>query len=168
MHKAQLPTRRSNAVPVAAFAPSLSDEKLAAWRETVENLPEDLPKRDQVEDAMRRLLACVEAWWELPESTRTKDAKRWAFIKANSGGARQEADEIPLEDEHVDALWEVTPFMEETYYLASPEPATEKGLFHEIPAGKVKDVAFGLLWFVREIALDREPMTQDKLKDVGG
>jgi hypothetical protein len=45
--------------------------------------------------------------------------------------------------------------------LLSNERGT--GLFDGLRAGELRNAAFHLLWFCKELTLDREPLTVDKL-----
>lgn len=139
-------------MPVACFAPPLSDEKLARYRELAEGLPE----ADRVRDAMLTMLDCVETWWDLPESKR-KDASR---LKIVHGGKAVTVPITPLEEKHVKVLWEVTPWMDELNALST---ANDDGPLDALPPGELRDAAFHLLWHCKEITLDREPVTSDRL-----
>ncbi len=142
---------QSNTIPVACFAPPLSDETLAQYAALIGGLPAE---RAELADALRQCLACVQAWWALPESSLR--GKRWQ-LRNTATGQDVEYLETPLEAAHIQALWDVTPWMRE---LLAIEP-----LFDAIPLGEkqLRDAAFHLLWHAKEITLDREPLTKDKL-----
>lgn len=144
-------TVTSPSLPVACFAPPLTDELLARYRV----LSVDL-EQSPVRDAMLELLACVEKWWELPESTR-KDVTRFAI---QHQGKPAEFAVQPLEEQYVKELYDVTPWM---YELEGVSNSQGTGIFDGLPAGELRNAAFHLLWHVKEITLDREPLTQDKL-----
>jgi len=138
----------SPAIPVACFAPALTDEKLASYEKTIATLPHSAAK-----SAMEACLVCVKAWWELPESKRSPSA-RWEFVRPE--GKKATCPEVPLEPDHVAALDAVTPWSYECDAMAK--------IFDEIPVDDTsRDVAFHLLWYAMEITRDREPMSQDKL-----
>lgn len=143
-----MPTK--DKLPVACFAPPLTDALLARYKAVVEHSPMSA----EVRDAMASCLRCVEAWWELPESGRRGDL--WKTVHR---GKEVEFEVKPLEKEHVAALDAVTPWPRELDTLSTPKA---DGLFDSLE-GEVRDVAFHLLWHAKEIALDREPVTQDKL-----
>ena len=146
-------TASSKTLPVCCFAPPLTDELLAEYRA----MAEVCPYGAEAGDALKDLVKCVEAWWELPESTR-QDVTRWKLYHV----PRKEEIEVvetPLEQEHIDALYEVTPWLSELDRLSKPD---DTGLFDHM-AGDERTMAFHLLWYVKELALDREPMSQDKL-----
>lgn len=144
------PTTPTNALPVACFAPPLTDAKLAEYRAVVAALPD---ARGDLRDAMGECLRAVEAWWELPESTRT-DATRF---RLRVGGRDRDVAFTPLEDAHRAALFDLIPW---PYELDAVQ-----ALFDKIPEAEaaLRDAAFHLLWHARELCLDREPATRDKL-----
>lgn len=135
MPKAQFEFR-----PGGSFAPPLTDELLAAYHALLATLD----PREPVADAFRTLLACVEKWWSLPESTGTK-----ARPHASGSGVI-----VPLEDRYQSELWELIPYGDE---LAA------YGQRFDALTGELRQAAFHLLWHVNELNLDREPITQDKL-----
>lgn len=141
----------ATALPVACFAPPLTDTKLARYRE----LAAALPKTDPVGDALRSLLACVGLWWELPESDRP--AAKWSITHK---GKPATFAVTPLSADLVEQLWAVTPWMHELNVLST---SAGDGLFDAIPPGDLRDAAFTLLWYAKEISLDREPVTLDRL-----
>ena len=137
-------------LPVACFAPALSDAKLAEYTAIAAALP-----AGELRDAIAECLACVKFWWELPESTRT-DGRRLR-IQKGVNGPQVEVPITPLEDAHVKAIWDAVPWPREL--------DASQSLFDAIPVGQkaLRDCAFHLLWFAKELCLDREPLTQDKL-----
>lgn len=123
------------------FAPPLTDELLASYRSLK---PTDGP----VGDALETLLKCVEKWWELPESQGTAVRRHPVGVGTI----------VPLEQNIADALWDLIPWDHELNAIQS--------LFDTIDATSSKplrDAAFHLLWFVKELNNDREPMTNDLL-----
>jgi len=141
---------QTNAMPVACLAPPLTDEKLATYKAMADGCDDA-----EVKDAMQTLLACVEKWWELPESKR-----RGSVYTVKHKGKDAEFPVVPMEAEHVKALWDVTPWMRELDLLSN---IAGSGVFDRLK-GPIRDAAFHLLWHAKEITLDREPITQDKLK----
>jgi hypothetical protein len=124
-----------------SFAPPLTDESLAAYRQLADAAPA------QVRDAMAALLGCVGKWWELPESG-------GASAPHPSGAGRV----IELSDDVAAALDAHIPWREELSMFA--------GLFDSIDPVKdaaLRNAAHHLLWFANELELGREPMTSDKL-----
>ncbi len=134
---------------IACAAPPLTDPLLAKYRK----LAEGLPAGDRIRDGMLTCLACVEAWWKLPES-KAKPAARMKTL----GGS--EADVVPLEDGHVKKLWDVTPWVDELDVLGK--------VFDGLPPGDLRNAAYHLLWYAMEITLDREPLSQDRFTAGGG
>ena len=142
--------KASNTMPVACFAPPMTDEKLNGYAELIEAVPEGTELREGLD----KCFACVEAWMNLPESKRT-DGRDIGLLHR---GKPVTVKVVPLEESHVKSLWDVTP------WLRDCEPL--KGLFDTISATsqkELRDCAHDLLWHTIEISNDREPMTQDKL-----
>lgn len=143
------PSLKAEPLPVACFAPPLSDELLAEYRATIAAVPAGTELRD----ALDTLLKCVEAWWALPESKADPDARRLAI---RHRGKDVRVPLTPLEDQYVQKLWDVTPWFRE---LKAMTP-----LFHALdPKDPLRTCAIHLRWHCKELTLDREPLTQDKL-----
>jgi hypothetical protein len=168
----------ANTIPRACFAPPLTDELLeryAALGKTLrdgslEGLPDTIVvagKRESVTpeqwaahrrrlaDAYDSLLVCVRTWWDAPESKR-KDGERW---KLRHKGKEITVQETPLTPELVDQLWDTTPYMDELDLLSTPR---DDGILDGLE-GDLRNAAFHLLWFAKEITLDREPVCADQL-----
>jgi hypothetical protein len=139
-----------NSIPRACYAPPINDTKLADYTALIAAMP-----ASPVKDSLQKLLACVKAWFALPDSTRTDGAT----IDHIHNGQPITVKEVPFTQELIDQLWDVTPWMHE---LAGLSTTTDDGLF-DLLSGPVRDCAFHLLWHVKEITLDREPITLDKL-----
>lgn len=127
-----------------AFAPPLTDELLTKYGELIAGLD----AQSQIRDAMTRLLHCCKAWWDQPES--------------NGGKSRPHASGtgtvVDLDEPVAKALWEVIPWGEDLNVMSV--------LFDGIDATTQKplrDAAHHLLWHAKELELDREPLTADKL-----
>lgn len=136
--------------PVAGFAPPLTDELLAKYKSLAATA------EGEVKDAMLQCLACVEAWWDLPESTRTDGPSLAIRHRGKDTSFRV----TPLEAEHVKTLDAATPWMRELDTLSTPR---DDGLFDGLPNGELRNAAFHLLWYAKELTLDREPLTLDRL-----
>lgn len=124
-----------------SFAPPLSDELLTTYQAV--SASADGP----VKDALATLLACCRKWWELPESV-------------GGGNAHPSGRGFIIELDHTikDELWDFIPWPHEIKAMES--------LFESIDSVSQKDLrnaAFHLLWHVKELNLDREPITTDKL-----
>lgn len=145
------PTLESKPMPVACFAPPLTDGLLAAYEKLANSLPD---ARGDVRDAMRECLAAVRAWWELPVSAGSADDQSLA---TRHRGKDVRVKLTSLTPELVKTLWDAVPW---PYELDAMQ-----ALFDRIdPAEKeLRDAAFHLLWHARELCLDREPLTQEKL-----
>lgn len=138
------PELATDRLPAACLAPPMTDEKIAAYKSLAAS------QGGEIGDAMATCLRCVEAWWELPESK--LPPRKWS---TKIGKANGTINVVPLEAEHVAALDAVTPWLRELNSM--------DGLFDMLPTGDVRNAAFMLLWYAKEIALDREPVTQEKL-----
>jgi hypothetical protein len=123
------------------FAPPLTADKLATYRELAATA------HYQVRDAMLALCDMVAKFQETPESTAPG-------TKHPSGRGVM----VPLSDAEVLRIWDVVPDEDELKLYGDRfekiDAVTEKPL---------RDAAFHLLWYGRELFLDREPMTKDKL-----
>lgn len=122
------------------FAPPLSDEALDRYATLASQAA------PPIRDAMRRLLACVEKWWNLPESQ--------GDGTAHSSG---KGVVIPLDAAVATDLDEHIPWAHELDAI--------QRLFNEISASErdLRNAAFHLLWHVKELDLGQEPITTDKL-----
>jgi hypothetical protein len=123
-----------------SFAPPLTDETLARYRAVIDGLDE----RSPVRGAMADLLACAAAWWAQPEST-------GAGRPHGSGRGTV----VSLDPAVADALWDAVPWPHECDAM--------QALFDGLAPGEVRDAAFHLLWFAKELTQDREPISADKL-----
>ena len=137
-------------VRVACLAPSLTDEKLAEWVEKINAVENGTELRD----ALDTLLKCVLEWWNIRESTEKT-------IVASTGVANVSGPDVRLQhfdDELKDLLFETTPWMKELNVLGelfeSLDPITQTDL---------RNMAFHMLWFAKEICNDREPLTLDRI-----
>lgn len=147
------PQMESKTIPVGCFAPPLSDKTLAEYKELIKEAD------GEIKDELEKLLTCVSAWWHLPEPKKTGREPRLALLHR---GEEMEVPIIPMDPAHVEKLDPVTPYMRELNTLSN-EAGT--GLFDRLRAGPLRECAFHLLWFAKEITLDREPLTQDKLPE---
>lgn len=148
-----MPTAEMTAkpMPVACFAPPLTDDQIAAYEKLANGLPDS---RGDVRDAMRECLAAVKLWWELPES---KGSAKDQSVELRHRGQETLVKLVSLTPDLVQKLWDAVPWGYELDAMQS--------LFDRIdPAEKgLRDAAFHLLWHARELCLDREPLTRDRL-----
>lgn len=126
-----------------SFAPPLSDDLLASYRALIEAVPE----KTRLREALDTLYRCAAAWWELPESTGGK-AARHALLGSV----------VSLDEEIAAALWENIPWEDELGIIQAA--CDEIDANDQAP---LRNAAFHLLWHVKELNLDREPLTADKL-----
>lgn len=125
-----------------SFAPPLSEELLASYEALAAKA--DAPVRD----AMSTLLACVKRWWDLPYSGPEGSAPHASGVGTI----------IPLDAPIAAEL--------EPHIPWGHEIAAIQGLFDAIPVEQrdLRNAAFHLLWHVKELDLDREPITSDLIK----
>lgn len=128
-----------------SFAPPLDDAKLSKYSALAETA------EPRVKDAMIGLLRAVNVWWNLPESTG----------EGSPHDATPRATVVPLDQAHINTLDPVVPWPEELGLLSN---GAGKGVFDSLPNGELRNAAFHLLWFAHELAMDREPITTDKLQ----
>ena len=126
------------------FAPPLSDKLLKDYKAAIDVLP----ATDPLKDALGKLHGCCTQWWALPESAGT-------LTKAHPSGRGVI---VPLEEKHQKALWDSIPWEHELDGIQKLCDGID-------PVGHrdLRNLAFHLLWHVRELNLDREPLTADKL-----
>ena len=129
-------------VHALCLAPPLSDEKLAAYLALATSQP-----NGPVRDAVCALLDCVKFWWELPEST-----------EAGKDHPSGKGKIVPLTDDLKANLFDLIPWDHE---LDGIQALLDK-LPSEGSAAALRNAAFHLLWHVKELARDREPITLDK------
>lgn len=140
-------------LPVACFAPPLTDELLDQYAALIDGLPKS---QAEIADAMRTCLAACRAWWEIPESRRTDGPQ----FKLEHRGLPLTVRVTPLEADQVKQLDATTPWPYECDAI--------QRLFDGLPSGTaeetvLRNAAFHLLWHAKELSKDREPLTNDKL-----
>lgn len=125
-----------------SFAPPLTEELLASYKSQIDSL-----ETSPLKDALTKVHECCTAWWDVPEST---------------GGGRPHPSGagtiVDLDDDLKQKLFDAIPWKEEL--------AMYQSLFDGIdPVGQrdLRNAAFHLLWHAKELELDREPITNDKL-----
>lgn len=129
-----------------SFAPPLDAAKLEEYRAlAAEASPE-------VGEAMNSLIKMMESFHDRPAPKKGERAP--AGIPHPSGLGLM----VKLPDAEVKRLWDVVPWEHEVEMY--------KQLFDTIdPAGKkaLRDAAFHLAWYARELTIDRVPLTKDQL-----
>lgn len=138
-------------IPVACFAPPLNDKTLTEYKKLFKNVEDK-----ELKDCLDTLHKCTEAWWKQAESQATGQ-KEWLFYTKD--GKEVRGIEQPLQPEQVESLWDTTPWMRE---LVAMEPILDK--INPQSEKELRNAAFHLLWFAKEITLDREPMTTERLQ----
>lgn len=138
-------TQISGSFPVACFGPPLTDTLLSTYTSLINSQP-----AGELRDALLSCYNCVMAWWNAPEST--EKPTHWAFRD-------KLVPEIPLSKELLKQLDSTTPWLRELDTLSN---SAGTGLFDNLE-GDLRNCAFHLLWYAKEISLDREPMSMDKL-----
>lgn len=122
------------------FAPPLTDEKLDEYGYLIDQTEE----KSRLREILITLHACVKQWWGLPES-------KGAGSPHPSGRGTM----VPLDKPVAESLWDAIPW--------TADLNTMQAELDALPAGPLRNAAFHLLWFVKELDLDREPITADKL-----
>jgi len=167
-----MPAVSTNQMPVACFAPELTDADVAAYEAAITAMPVS-----EAKDYMLRCLNCVKAWWDLPVSSR-QDVERYNITH---GGAAKTFAVIPLETGQVTAIWDATPYSSEcaamaTTLLELPTGTISEGLQDKVctdgltrkiekitivdqAAYDLRNMAMHLLWYATELSNDREPIT---------
>lgn len=142
---------QSRPMPVACFAPPLTDEKLARYKV----ISDELPESGGLRYAFLECLKAVELWWELPES---------------KGGRKDQTLDIKHRGRDVGVkVTTLTPDLTRQLDPAVPwdyELAAMGKLFDTIdPVAdkELRDAAFHVLWLATELERGREPLTLDKL-----
>lgn len=138
-----------------SFAPPIDDAKLGKYRALAAQAG------GPVKDAMQTLLKCVGKWWDLPESRSGNDTPH----PSGRGLIRK------LDKEFADQLDELIPWEHELKAMAAlfgelPDGQEERGgevVIVNQTAADLRNAAHHLLWYVKELNLDREPITRDKL-----
>lgn len=120
-----------------SFAPPIDSQKLDQY----EALAQDADRR--VKEYMLDLVKMLRVFWETGESEESPQ-------KATLGHMI-----TPLEDQEIERIWDVVPWPEECDVIGT--------VFDQLPNGELRNAAYHLLWYARELAADREPTTSDKV-----
>ena len=120
-----------------SFAPPITAELLAKYQTLAG------ATTPQVKDAMLRLCTMVEVFHRTPES-------KLEGTPHDSGKGVV----VPLEEVEIKRIWDYVPWDYECDAI---------GVVFDVLTGDVRNAAYHLLWYARELAMDREPITTDKL-----
>jgi hypothetical protein len=124
-----------------SFAPAMGREELASYRKLAETA------EPHVKKAMLALTECCAVHHKAPKS-----AKRGSPHPSGRGTV------VPLEDLHKESLKEHLPEADELDMYSARFDAIDSQSQKEL-----RNAAFHLLWYVKELSLGREPMTTDLL-----
>jgi hypothetical protein len=135
-----------------SFAPPVDEVKLASFETLATTAPE------RIALAMKRLLLMLRTFRQTPRSGlpgRPHPSGRGTIV--------------PLEDPEIRRIWDLVPWINakqrEEFGNPGDDDCDQYGvLFDSLPLGDLRNAAYHLLWFARELALDREPITNDTLK----
>lgn len=124
-----------------SFAPEITEDLLSQYS----SLIQETNSKTIIGDCLRKLLKPVLTWWELPESTGPTSG-----LHQSGRGILQ-----PLDEAIQKELWEDLPWDEELKVI---QEAIE-----QITSKDLRNAAFHLLWYVKELNLDREPLTLQRV-----
>ena len=126
-----------------SFAPPLIPEKLNSYTELANTAT------PEVKEIMLKLIAMLKHFNLTPTSP---------LLGATLKYDTKTAMVIPLEDKEIERIWDVVPWEYEidSYSTVCDTISNET---HK----DLRNAAFHLIWFARELCADREPITNDKL-----
>ncbi len=123
-----------------SFAPPITAEKLDTYRLLADQ------EGGEIGHEMTKLCQMVEVFFQTPAST----------LPGKPHPLRGTI--IPLEEAEIKRIWDYVPWPRECESLSD--------LFETIPnetKRELRNAANHLLWYARELAADREPITNDKI-----
>lgn len=126
-----------------SFAPPMDAKQLSAYRKLTDDVS------PQAGEAMKALADMVELYMKRPAPKKGEPAPQAAPHSSGTGLV------IPLPEAEVKRLWDAVPWNEELEMYAT--------VFDRLPPGEARDAAFHLLWYGKELELDREPITTDRI-----
>lgn len=132
-----------------SFAPPLSDAILASYA----SLIEATDPNTELGEALRRCFACVDVWWGIPESC--GPLVHHAGSPFIIDGQVRHVSAVELDTVTQTSLWDTIPWEYEIVHYGR--------VFDGILDRTLRNCAFHLLWHVKELDNDREPITQDKI-----
>lgn len=147
---------------IGSFAPPLEPAQLEEYKQIAHSAPQ------RVREYMLDLIKMLEVFWETGRSKQKP-------ISTESG-----VEVTPLEQAEIKRIWDYVPYLDECNVIGQVfnnlppgtktviDTSTPKGRRQEIvdeQAFKLKSAAIHLLWYARELSLDREPVTKDGLPE---
>lgn len=160
MKESTNPTLR---VSISSFAPPLTSEKLERYGTLISGV-----KDPRIKDVMQRLHRCAVVFQETGESKLPGTPHPTGLTQV-----------VPLEKTEIDRIWDDVPWDWEcdamSVLLGSLPEGGPRRVVDDSPKGyriefdkpleaELRNAAFHLLWYARELTKDREPLTNDKLK----
>jgi hypothetical protein len=143
-------------LPVACSAPPIDAGTLERYKNLIDNFQEG-----ELKDTLKELHKAVEVWVNLKNSPNFDLSKLEGVTWRSDYSVKTVTfEEKSLDKEHVDALWDYVPWMRELDTLSTPKG---DGLFDNL-TGELRNCAFHLLWYCKELTLDRVPITSDMLQ----
>ena len=121
-----------------SFAPQITDDKLEEYRQLAGNVHDQ-----RCSEYMIQLVEMLDMFNETPESSLPGTKHPLAGMV------------VPLEDAEIKRIWDKVPYMEECDLIGKA--------FDILPPGEQRHAAYHLLLYARELTLDREPMTQERV-----
>lgn len=120
-----------------SFAPPLDDAKLTAYEALAAGCSDE-----QCKDYLEQLIKMLRVFWQTGESS--QPAQQTPLGVAI----------VPLEDAEIERIWDYVPWESECDTM---------GVAFDRLSGEVRNAAYHLLWYARELAKDREPTTSDRI-----
>lgn len=120
------------------FAPPLTPQKLGQYITLSESAPEE------VRGYMEQLISMMEALHKEDKSSNPSSPHPSGIGTITM-----------LEDDQISRLFDVTPWPRECNAMQE--------CFEELPPGDLRNAAFHLLWYGKELSEDRQPLTNDRL-----
>lgn len=151
-----------------SFAPPLDSGKVSAYRALAADAT------PEVKEIMDKLCDMVDLFHQTPQSSLSG--------RPHPSGV---GSIIPLENAEIKRIWDAVPWVhecnaiqelfdqlptgvdgEELVAITLPDGSTAKrrqSIVTDPKAKALRDAAFHLLWYAKELSVDREPITTDKL-----
>jgi hypothetical protein len=137
-----------------SFAPPLTTEKLDAYAGLHDGIEDPVVKY-----VFGNLLACAKKFQETGESKEKPvphpmDGAEVQTSDGKTGVLRAKV--VPLEKAEIDRIWDDVPWPYECDAYGQQ--------LDVLPPGELRNAAYHLLWYARELTADREPMTTDRVR----